>query len=139
MASRLLLASALLTLLAVQICGGPRGEATALAAFGRKAKLKLQRKAPEIAGPSPPRLRSLAPPKPEQSAEADLNEELEALALQVLPGKEDQSKKAEIWKALQMICVDALGDGIGIRDYPHLDIDIQHGANCNAATFVSHG
>jgi hypothetical protein len=98
MASRPLLnlvAAALLELLAAQICGGWD---LALAAPGRKAKPKLQQKAPEIAA-SPPRLQSLAPPKrTEQSAEADLNEELEALALQVLPGKDDQSKRAEIFR-----------------------------------------
>jgi len=81
------LAAALLVLLAAQICGGWD---LALAAPGRKAKPKLQ---------------SLAPPKrAEQSAEADLNEELEALPLQVLPGKDDQSKRAEIWKAANGLC-----------------------------------
>ena len=88
-------------LLAAQICGGWD---LALAAPGRKAKPKLQQKAPEIAA-SPPRLQSLASPKrTEQSAEADLNEELEALALQVLPGKDDQSKRAKTWKAANGLC-----------------------------------
>lgn len=108
MASRPLLnlvAAALLVLLAAQICGGWD---LALAAPGRKAKPKLQQKAPEIAA-SLPRLQSLK--RTEQSAEADLNEEPEALALQVLPGKDDQSQRAEIWKALQMVGVEALGNG----------------------------
>eukprot|EP00434_Breviolum_minutum_P009563 symbB.v1.2.008421.t1/scaffold529.1/size191693/6 len=86
------------------------------AAFG-KAKVKLQRKAPGIAPTPQRRLAEDGAPRrlgkkvvsPQTSS---LNDELEALALQVIPTTEDRKKKQEIWETLQCVCEDVLGDGI---------------------------